>query len=139
MIRTLSRRSVLAGCVVVTLACTSSPAQTEGVPQEATPPSKADAQLIDHVTPRRDFVGPAPARFEWTAATGADEYAIGLWNESDTMLWRQAGLREPAAMIPKEVELEPGTYFWSVVGLREGRPIAESGLSAFVVMPRQER
>lgn len=139
MPRILSRPAVVLALVVTTLACTSSDVQSEGAPQESPPASKSDAQLIDHVTPRRDFTGPAPTRFEWTAAKGADEYAIGLWNESDTMLWRQAGLRETSVAVPEEVPLEPGTYFWSVVGLRDGRPIAESGLSAFVVMPAPER
>lgn len=132
----LSRPVVLTALVLTTLACTSSKLQSEGAPQETPPSSKSEAQLIDHLTPRRDSVGPAPTRFEWTAAKGADEYAIGLWNESDTMLWRQAGLRETSVALPKELPLEPGTYFWSIVGLRDGHPIAESGLSAFVVMPQ---
>jgi hypothetical protein len=52
------------------------------------------------------------------------------------MVWRQSGLRQPSVEFPKDNPLEPGTYYWSVTGLREGQPIAHSGLSAFVVMPQ---
>jgi hypothetical protein len=133
MSRTLSRPVVFAA-LVLTLACTSSGVQTEAAPPQEQTGSRGQA-LIDHVTPRRDFTGPAPTKFEWTAAAGADEYAIGVWNESDMMVWRQAGIPQPSVGLPAEIVLEPGTYYWSIVGLREGQPIAQSGLSAFVVMP----
>jgi hypothetical protein len=132
----LSRRALLIACLTLAIGCTSAARESEAVPQKADPPSSREAQLIDHVLPRRDSTGPAPKRFEWTAAKGADEYAIGLWNESDMILWRQGGFREPSATLPSELVLEPGTYYWSVVAERDGRPIAESGLSAFVVMPQ---
>jgi hypothetical protein len=122
--------------IAVGLACTSSIGQTESAPGSAQASGSDQPPLIDHVTPRRDFTGPAPTRFEWTAVKDADEYAIGLWNEVDTMVWRQSGLRQPSVEFPKDNPLEPGTYYWSVTGLREGQPIAHSGLSAFVVMPQ---
>ena len=133
MVRVSSCRALVAALVVFSLACTSSAQSDTASPQA--PPNKSDAQLIDHIAPRRDSSGPPPAKLEWTAAKGADEYAIGLWNESDTLVWRQGGITEPTIPMPTELALEPGTYYWSVVGVKEGRPIAESGLSAFVVLP----
>jgi hypothetical protein len=128
-------RATVVMLIAICLACTSSRGQTESSADSAPPVSGSQSQLIEHLTPRRDFTGPAPTRFEWTAAKGANEYAIGMWNEADTMVWRQSGLREPAVEFPKGNPLEPGTYYWSVTGLRDGEPIAHSGLSAFVVMP----
>jgi hypothetical protein len=126
--------------IIVGLACTSSRGQSETLQQSAPPSSgsSSESQLIEHVTPRRDSTGPAPARFEWTAIDDANEYAIGMWNEADTMVWRQSGLAEPAVEFPEDNPLEPGTYYWSVTALRDGQPIAHSGLSAFVVMPDGE-
>ena len=43
---------------------------------------------IEHVTPRRDFVGGPPTRFEWTAATNAEDYALGVWDDVDRLIWR---------------------------------------------------
>jgi hypothetical protein len=130
----LSGRVLVLPVILFCLACTSS-AESEAVPQQpAPPPGKSDVLVIDHITPRRDFTGPAPTRFEWTPVAGADEYAIGLWNESDTLVWRQGGIEQAGVSVPEELSLEPGTYYWSVVGVKDGRPIAESGLSAFVVL-----
>jgi len=95
------------------------------------------AQRLDHLTPRRDFVGPAPTTFEWTAVPGADSYSVGIWNEVDQMMWRQNDIVGTSVVRPAEVRLEPGTYFWTVSALRGGQQIAESGLSAFVVQPAQ--
>ena len=88
---------------------------------------------IEHVSPARDAVGTAPARFEWTAAAGAEEYALGVWDDVDRLMWRSDHIPTTSVVVPKEVQLEFGTYYWSVTALREGRPIAESGRSAFVV------
>jgi len=134
---TLSRRAAFPVFIAATLACTASNGHTEdGTAPPAVQTGSPDLQQIDHLTPRRDFTGPAPTRFEWTVAKGANEYAIGLWNESDMMVWRQAGISEPSVEYPKDYPLEPGTYYWSVTGLRDGEPIAHSGLSAFVVLPK---
>ena len=136
MTRLLLHRSTVATLIVIGLACTSSRGQTESAPQSSPPAGRTEQQLIDHLTPRRDFTGPAPTRFEWSAAKGANEYAIGLWNESDTMVWRQSGIAQTSVEYPKDYPLEPGTYYWSVTGLHDGQPIAHSGLSAFVVMAK---
>jgi hypothetical protein len=36
-------------------------------------------------------------------------------------------------MLPNDVYLDFGTYYWSVTAMRAGRPIAETGRAAFVV------
>lgn len=88
---------------------------------------------IEHVTPRRDSVGPVPARFEWTAVPGADSYAISVENEVDMQIFDQAGITTTSTPWPKEVRVDPGTYFWRVAGFKDGRMIADSGRAAFVV------
>jgi hypothetical protein len=123
-----SLSSVAAALLVV--ACTSA----QGA-RESEPPVVAQHWLptIDHVSPARDAVGAAPTRFEWTAAKDADEYAIGLWDDVDRLLWSNFHVHGTSVVLPDEVELGFGTYYWSVTGMRGGRPIAESGRSAFVV------
>ena len=103
---------------------------------ETGPPVVAEQRLpnIDHVAPARDSVGPRPTRFEWTAAKDADAYAIGVWNDVDRLMWRQDRIDGTSVTMPKDIELEVGTYFWQVTALRDGRAIAETGRSAFVVM-----
>ena len=88
---------------------------------------------IDHVAPARDSVGPRPDRFEWTAAEGADHYTLALWTEVGSLLWRADRIRATSFALPKEVELEFGTYFWTVTAFRDDRPLVDSGRSAFVV------
>lgn len=114
---------------LVVVACTTS--------QEAREPAVAAQQglpLINHLVPARDSVGERPARFEWTAAKGADRYAIGIWSEVDRLMWRADDVRDTSVALPDDVELEFGTYYWSVTGLDGNRVVAESGLSAFVVL-----
>jgi hypothetical protein len=96
--------------------------------------SAAQGGVIDHVLPRPDSVGAAPTRFEWTKAAGAASYDLSVWNDVDVLVWRHADIRATEVPAPKGWEPEPGTYFWAVVGFRaDGRPVAESGLAAFVV------
>lgn len=128
----LCRRAAVAAMVVIGLACAPS-AGRDSDAEDAPPATEQAPPLIDHVTPARDSVGKAPTRFEWTKVEGADRYAIGVWNEVDRLLWRQDNIPTNTIDRPEPVELEPGTYFWSVSALRGGRQIAESGLSAFVV------
>lgn len=106
-------------------------AAPEAAPAAAQDPTRS--QVIDHINPARDSQGKAPTTFSWTAARGADSYSIGVWTEVDQLLWRQNNIPTTSVERPADVKLEPGTYFWSVSGLREGQQIAESGLSAFVV------
>lgn len=88
---------------------------------------------IEHVTPRRDFVGPLPTLLEWTAAEGADSYAISVENEIEIPVFDQSGITTTSVPWPKEIRVEPGTYFWRIVGLKGDRVIADSGRAAFVV------
>ena len=91
-------------------------------------------QQIEHVTPRRDFVGPLPTRLEWTAVDGVDSYAISVENEIDIPVFEQDGIKTTSVPWPKEVRIEPGTYFWRIVGIKGDRVVADSGRAAFVVM-----
>lgn len=119
--------------VMIGLACAPADGRS-GDASSATPAGEnSQARLIDHLTPRRDSVGRAPEKFEWTKIEGADSYSIGLWNEVDVMVWRQDRISENHLDRPKDLELEAGTYLWTITALRGNEPIAESGLAAFVV------
>ena len=120
---------MLAALITAAAACTPSAAKSSDVRQQ--PPART--RNVDHVSPARDSVGPAPTRFAWTAIEGANLYAIGIWNEVDVLIWRQDNIASTSVTLPDTVQLEPGTYFWAVSALREGSQIAESGLAAFVV------
>jgi len=89
---------------------------------------------IEHVTPRRDFVGPTPTKLEWSAADGADSYAIKVENEIEIPVFDQDGIKTTSVPWPKEARVEPGTYYWRIVGLKGAAIIADSGRAAFVVM-----
>lgn len=88
---------------------------------------------IQHVTPPPDFVGPLPTRLEWTAVAGADHYAIGVENEIEIPVFDQSGIRTTSVAWPAGLKIEPGTYYWRIVGLKGDRMIADSGRAAFVV------
>jgi hypothetical protein len=90
--------------------------------------------VIEHLVPRRDSSGPMPKRFEWTPVNGADHYAMGIWSEVDMLVWRSGEVTTAFVDVPKEVNLDAGTYFWSVTALQDGRPIADSGHAAFIVV-----
>lgn len=122
------RSSAAVAIAIVSLACSPPSAQEAGAPVA---PIVRDE--IDDVAPKRDAVGPMPARFEWTAAQGVDEYAITVENEVDVRLF-QARSRATSVVWPRGDTLEPGTCFWRVVGLAaDGRRVADSGRAAFVV------
>ena len=118
--------------VLLTLAC---------VPRDSTPQSTAAVEVaaiqkiqIEHVTPRRDFVGPLPTKLEWTAADGVDSYAVSVENEIELPVFDQEGIKTTSVPWPKEVRIDSGTYFWRIVGIKGGKVIADSGRAAFVVM-----
>jgi hypothetical protein len=109
-------------------------------PADATPAvasAAAAQQSIQHVSPKRDSVGPQPKQFEWTAVAGADTYAMGIWNEVDRMVFRVDNVPGTTYAPPPELELEPGTYFWTVTAVHDEQEIASSGLAAFVVRTDQ--
>jgi hypothetical protein len=117
--------------VVLSLAC---------APRDSAPPQSAAADVariqklqIEHVTPRPDFVGPTPARLEWTAAAGADSYVVSVENEIEIPVFDQEGIKTTSVPWPKEVRVEPGTYYWRIVGYKNGSLVADSGRAAFVV------
>jgi hypothetical protein len=120
--------------VIVSLAC----APREVTPAaNATPESTEVAAIqkaeIEHVTPRRDFVGPLPTRLEWTAVPGIDSYAISVEDEIEIPVFDQEGITTTSVPWPKEVRIPPGTYFWRIIGIKAGKVIADSGRAAFVV------
>jgi hypothetical protein len=118
--------------IVAALACTWADGQS-GSASASAPGASEQLILIDHLAPRRDSVGRQPTRFEWTKVEGADSYAIGVWNDVETMVWRQDGIQGNVVDWPKEERLDAGTYFWSVTALKDGHAIGDSGRAAFVV------
>lgn len=123
---TFRSRLALVLFTVLCLAC---------APPEAAPEAEARIQKerIEHVTPRRDFVGPLPTKLEWTAVDGADSYAVSVENEIEIAVFDQTGIKTTSTPWPAGLRIEPGTYYWRIVGLKEGRLIADSGRAAFVV------
>ena len=95
--------------------------------------SSSKDPVVDPLVPAPDSVGPAPKSFSWRPVPGAASYAVGLWNESDALVWRADDITATSTLIPEEFKFEPGTYFWSVVAIRDGAQIATSGHTAFVV------
>ena len=130
------RYSAGLGLALLGLACSSQSAQEASAPAVEQAPITRDR--IEHVVPTRDSVGPMPARFEWTAAKGVDEYAMTVENEVDMLLF-QARTRSTSLDWPKGTTLDPGTYFWRVVGISDGRRVADSGRAAFVVAGNRDR
>ena len=117
---------------VFCLACSSQSAQ-ESTPAAPVQQAPIARDSIEHIVPKRDYVGPMPARFEWTAAKGVDEYLVTIENEVD-MLMMEARIRGTALDFPKDKKLDNGTYFWRVEGVAaDGRSVADSGRAAFVV------
>jgi hypothetical protein len=108
---------------VTTLACS---------PAHNTSTGRQDA-VVDPLVPAVDSVGPAPTRFSWRPVAGAAFYVLGVWNESDALIWKSEEINATSALPPEDVRFEPGTYFWSVVAVRDGQQIATSGHTAFVV------
>lgn len=135
-VRALVCGGLVAGACAVGAAC-AAPSQAGDAGSSAAAGASAAGrqapQVIDHLAPRRDSVGARPARFAWTAVAGADRYAIGLWNEVDRLMWRQDDVSTTSIAWPAGLDVEPGTYFWSVSGIHDGREVGHSGLAAFVI------
>ncbi|MEZ5292932.1 MAG: hypothetical protein R2745_17765 [Vicinamibacterales bacterium] len=124
---------LLVGAAIVAACACSAPSASPREAATGVAGEQSAAVVINHVRPRRDFVGPLPERFEWTAAAGADRYALGLWDDVDRLRWRSDEITGTSVERPQDLDLEAGTYFWIVVGLRGGQQIADSGRAAFVV------
>ena len=122
----------MAAAVIATFACSAGTA-VSAEPRQAAAQGTAASRDIRHLEPRPDFVGPQPERFTWSKVDGADSYTLRIWNEADTRVLSEEGLTTTTVDFPKENDMPAGTYFWAIVGMRGGQPIAESGLAAFVV------
>jgi len=127
--------------VLLSLACVPRDSARAVSEVEGPKPPAAAAEValiqkisIEHVTPRRDFVGPLPSKLEWSAVEGADSYAIKVENEIEIPVFDQDGIKTTSVPWPKEARVEPGTYYWRIVALKNGAIIADSGRAAFVVM-----
>jgi hypothetical protein len=88
---------------------------------------------IEHITPRRDYVGPHPTKLEWTEVPGAESYAVTVENEIELVMMEKEGLTTTSMPWPKEVHLDPGTYFWRITAIKGNRILADSGRAAFLV------
>ena len=124
------RSSSLLLCVAFTLACMSSPGSEAASAVEVATIQKSQ---IEHVMPRRDSVGPQPPRFEWTAADGVESYAISVENEIEIAMFEQQDIKATSVPWPKELKLDPGTYFWRITGFKGERMVADSGRAAFLI------
>ena len=113
------------------LACIS----REGSPESAAGVEIAKIQRtqIEHVIPRRDYVGKTPTVLEWTAVAGVDTYEVTVENEIEIMVFEQGGITTNSIPWPKEIKIDPGTYFWRIVGRKGDHAVADSGRAAFVV------
>jgi hypothetical protein len=137
--------SAVAVAFIAAAACTGAQAQQEPsapiitIQKAPETPVAAEqgVQTIDHVSPARDSVGKMPKVFQWTAAKDAEEYSIGIWNDVDRLIWRRDHIAATSTPFPEEMEMEAGTYFWTVAALRGGSQVADSGLAAFVVRTDQ--
>ncbi|MBA3272012.1 MAG: hypothetical protein H0T71_16025 [Acidobacteria bacterium] len=129
----LGTMAVLAA-LVAHPACTGPRARPDGAPKAAASPGQRSAPALDHIAPPRDMTGTAPKYFEWTPVEGADHYAIGVWNDIDSVVWRNDDVRTNSVDWPKELTLDFGTYFWAVTALRGDVPIVHSGRSVFMIL-----
>ena len=132
-----SKRVLVLVVATASLACMSrdgSPAASAA----AAPVEEAKIQKIEieHVIPRRDAVGPQPTVLEWTAAAGVDSYSIGVENEIEIQMFEQDHIKTTSVPWPQGLKLEPGTYFWRIVGVKGDRIVADSGRAAFVILER---
>jgi hypothetical protein len=126
------RFKILIGLAAASLACAGSAPGDADTSNQAAPALIAQ-QVIEHVSPKRDAVGPTPSRFEWSPVDGADSYTFSLHNEIGLVATSE-NLPAPALDWPAENRLSPGTYFWIVTAIRDRRAVAGSGRSAFVVV-----
>ncbi|MGE0464740.1 MAG: hypothetical protein AB7Q16_25520 [Vicinamibacterales bacterium] len=126
--------TALAFAAALGAACAAQPSAS-GEPAAAAqaPAPAAETRDIDHLVPVPDSVGATPTRFEWSRIEGADFYLLRVWNEVDRPVFRADRLTDTSLAWPPDSPLELGTYFWSVVAVKDDRPVAESGLAAFVV------
>lgn len=120
--------------VLFSLACLSRE-NTPAAAQEPAPEVAAIQRIqIEHLVPKRDFVGKTPTVLQWSAAEGADSYAVSVENEIEIPVFDQENIKSTSVPWPKEARVEAGTYYWRITGFKDGHLIADSGRAAFVVM-----
>ena len=103
--------------LVFSLACIS----REGAPEAATGRvRKRRFKRSRSSTSRRGPISSASCRrvLEWTAAAGVDSYAVSVENEIEIPVFDQDGITGTSTPWPKDFRIEPGTYYWRIVGLR---------------------
>lgn len=123
--------------IALGLACSAPLNGPHDAPEAATPPrAQENITVIQHIAPKPDAVGGVPSRFEWTPVKGADHYVIGMWNDIDTLLWKQR-LNETSVVWPEQLKVEQGTYFWVVQAIRGEYVIGDSGRAAFVILDKR--
>ena len=124
---TRGQMAVYAVVAILILACTPAQVRLDAA-------RGAQGPTLNHVTPKRDSSGPIPTRLEWTPVKGADHYSVGVWSEVDVLIWKMTNIQNNAVDWPKDIVVDSGTYFWSVMAFRNGQPMADSGLAAFIVV-----
>jgi hypothetical protein len=115
---------------LLSLACVAQPAPSAASGGDVAVIQKT---LIEHVMPRRDYVGKPTPRFEWTGIDGVETYEIRIENEVEVEMFAQTGIKGTSVPWPADLRLEPGTYFWRITGSKGGRMIADSGRAAFLI------
>jgi hypothetical protein len=123
--------AVFTGAALVVLAGALSTAPGAAPSRAA---AAAQIETINHISPRPNSSGPQPKRLEWTAIKGADSYTVGIWNEVDVRIWKAGNLKSNSVDWPQGLDVDAGTYFWSIIAVRDERPIGDSGLAAFIVV-----
>ena len=126
--------TAVAVALMSTAACTAPRGHRDASPPTASVQDQRLAPELDHVAPTRDSTGSTPKHFEWTRVEGADHYVIGIFNEAGVLIWKQDHVSTTSVDSPADLELDFGTYWWSVSAIRDESPIADSGRSAFVVL-----
>lgn len=91
------------------------------------------AARLEHVIPRPDYVGAHPTKLEWTAVPDAESYAVTVENEIEIVMLEQQDIQTTSLAWPKQIHLDPGTYFWRIIAIKGNRILADSGRAAFVV------
>ena len=124
---TRGQMAVYTVVAILILACTPAQVRLDAARAE-------QGQTLNHVTPKRDSSGPIPTRLEWTPVNGADNYSVGVWSEVDVLIWKMTNIKNNTVDWPKDIVVDSGTYFWSVMAFRNGQPMADSGLAAFIVV-----
>jgi hypothetical protein len=133
---TFRSKKLIVLVAVAGLACVSREGSSAPAPSTPIEEAKIQKLEIEHVIPGRDAVGPQPTKLEWTAASGVDSYSIAVENEIEIQMFEQDNIKETSVPWPKGLKLDPGTYFWRIVGVKGDRIVADSGRAAFVILER---